>query len=142
MEFANHFAKIYALVFLQISTNWSRISENWKLSIFEFIFVLTHHWKNELKTVYLSFLVIWVIWLLFVLNCKEALTWILEKWFANSIFEFLVLHCTIYPIFRFVSPLEVQKPETGQITGPRTNWKFSWMNWCVNKNSLALEFFW
>ena len=36
------------------------------------------------------------------------MAWILEKWFANSIFEFLVLHCIIHPIFRFVSLLEVQ----------------------------------
>ena len=27
-----------------------------------------------------------------------------------------------------IGPLEVQKPETGQKTGPRTNRKFLWMN--------------
>ena len=124
MEFANHFAKIHTIVFLQISTIGSLISEKWKLSSFELIFVLTHHSssKNELRIVCLSFLAMWV---LFVLNCEKAMAWILKKWFANSIFEFLVLHCIIHPIFRFVSPLEVQKPETGQKTGSQSGKFFS-----------------
>ena len=70
--------------------------------------LIIHHQKNELRTVYLSF---HVIWLLIVLNCEKAMAWFLAKWFANSIFEFLVLHCIIHPIFRFISPLEVQKLE-------------------------------
>ena len=40
-----------------------------------------------------------------------------------------------------IQPSEVQKPETGQKTGPRTNRKFLWMNWYVNTNLHALEFF-
>ena len=110
MEFANHFAKIHTIVFLQISTIGSLISEKWKLSSFELIFVLNHHSssKNELRIVCLSFLAMWV---LFVLNCEKAMAWFLAKCFANSIFEFLVLHCIIHPIFRFISPLEVQKLE-------------------------------
>ena len=140
MEFTNHFAKNHAIVFLQIGTNGSCISEKWNLSSFEFIFVLTHHSssKNELRTVYLSF---HVIWLLIVLNCEKTMAWFLAKWFANSIFEFLVLHCIIHPIFRFISPLEVQKPETGQKSGLQTNRKILWMNWYVNTNSPELEFF-
>ena len=43
MEFANHFAKIHAIVFMQISKNGNHISEKWKLRNFEFIFVLNHH---------------------------------------------------------------------------------------------------
>ena len=43
--------------------------------------------------------------------------------------------------FFLIGPPEVQKPETGQKTGPRTNRKFLWMNWYVNTNSSALEFF-
>ena len=39
------------------------------------------------------------------------------------------------------SKLEVQKPETGQKTRPRTNQKFSWINRHVNTNLHALEFF-
>ena len=38
-------------------------------------------------------------------------------------------------------PPEVQKPETGQKTGPQTKWKFLWSNWYVNTNLPALEFF-
>ena len=61
MEFANHFAKIHAIIFLQISINGSRISEKWKLSSFEFVIVLTHHssskkWtQNCLAFIYCNF---------------------------------------------------------------------------------------
>ena len=40
-----------------------------------------------------------------------------------------------------IGPSEVQKPETGQKTGPRTNRKFLWMNLYENTNLPALEFF-
>merc|ERR1712218_586580 len=40
-----------------------------------------------------------------------------------------------------IGPSEVQKPETGQKTGPRTNRKFLWMNQYGNINLPALEFF-
>ena len=40
-----------------------------------------------------------------------------------------------------IRPSEVQKPETGQKTGPRTNQKFLQMNWYVNTNLTALKFF-
>ena len=40
-----------------------------------------------------------------------------------------------------IQPSEVQKPETGQKTGPRINRKFLWLKQYVNTNSYALEFF-
>ena len=46
-EFSNHFAKNHTIVFLQISANRSCISEKWKLSSFELIFVLTHHSSSK-----------------------------------------------------------------------------------------------
>ena len=47
----------------------------------------------------------------------------------------------IYLHVFLIRPPEVQKPETGQKTGPRTNGKFLWMNWYVYTNWPALEFF-
>ena len=40
-----------------------------------------------------------------------------------------------------IQPLEVQKPETEQKTGPRTSQKFLWMNQNANTNLPALKFF-
>ena len=60
-EFANHFVKNHTIVFLQISTIGSLISEKWKLSSFEFVIVLTHHssskkWtQNCLAFIYCNF---------------------------------------------------------------------------------------
>ena len=58
MEFANHFAKINAIDFLQISLNGCNISENVSLTVLSsfLCWLIIHHQKNELRTVYLSFL--------------------------------------------------------------------------------------
>ena len=62
--------------------------------------------KNELKTVKLTFSEILHP---FKLICKKSMALILAKWFANSIFELLMLNIIMCPIFRLISQLQVLK---------------------------------
>ena len=102
MEFANHFFKIHAIAFSQFSTNRTHIARNERQTILSSFFDDEWWVSTKMSSKLLSFHFS-EIRLPIVLICKKTMVWILAKWFANSIFELLMLNCITCPIFRLIA---------------------------------------